>query len=88
MAPARDQIAPDSRRTDLRLFFAVNPGQHRAKDVAAALGIPPGKGRTQLTNELARMAREGKVERIRTVVEGRKSPITYYRQPTATPAEA
>lgn len=80
--PAKDQITPDSRRTDLRLFFAVNPGQHRPMDVAEALGIPPGKARTQLSNELARMAREGKVDRISVPVPGRAKPLTYYRQPT------
>lgn len=75
--PAAKQIDPTSRRSRLRLYFATNPGYHRAKDVAAALGQP-----TQyIANECARMAREGALERVRTSVEGRKLPITTFGVP-------
>ena len=80
MSPAPKQIDPTSRRSRLRLFFATNPGQHRAKDVAAALG-----DQTQyVANECARMARSGDLTRTQTPVEGRKQPITTLSAPTAT----
>lgn len=75
--PAAKQINPTSRRSRLRLFFATNPGQHRARDVAKALGEP-----TQyIANECGRMAREGALERVRTSVEGRSLPVTTFGVP-------
>lgn len=62
MSPAKNQIAPTSRRSRLRLFFATNPGEHDPKDVAAALGDEV----QRVQNECARMARSGDL--IRTQV--------------------
>lgn len=82
--PAKAQIDPTSRRSRLRLFFATNPGWHRAKDVAAALD-----DQTQyVANECGRMARTGDLERQQVVIEGRKQPVTTFAAPNRqeTPA--
>lgn len=76
--PAPKQIDPTSRRSRLRLFLATNPGHHRAKDVASALGDKP----QYVANELARMARSGDIDRRTTPAEGRTHPITTYGQQT------
>lgn len=82
--PAPKQIDPTSRRSRLRLFFATNPGHHRAKDVAKALGD---KGQ-YVANECARMARTGDLDRVQTPVEGRGQPITTYGAPAPKEAAA
>lgn len=72
--PARGQIDPTSRRSRLRLYFSANPGQHRAKDIAAILG-----DKTQyVANECGRMVRDGELARQHTNVPGRKTPITTF----------
>lgn len=72
--PAPNQIDPTSRRSRIRLFFATNPGRHRPRDVATALGDEY----LRVANELARMARDGDLMKVQTPIEGKVRPLTTY----------
>lgn len=85
MSPAKNGIDPTSRRSRLKLYFASNPGQHSAKDVATTLGDDPMK----VQNECARMARDGQLTRtqVSPPAVGKPRGVSTYSAPTEPTTE-
>lgn len=81
MSPAKGQTTPDSLRQQLIDWFTAHPGYYRPMQVAESLGIPTGPERRKMTNECARLAREGVILRLNASAPGRTLPITTYGAP-------
>lgn len=83
--PARDQLVADSRRTQIRIWFATHPGWHSP---SALYGAFPDDDRQTIRNEVKRLAdaTDG-VIRYRRPGAAPKGPGTKYARPGTNPPE-
>lgn len=59
MPPAPNQLAPDSLRSQLRVWLTLHPGWHTTRQIADGLGVTDPAARTALIVALSRLARAG-----------------------------
>jgi hypothetical protein len=87
--PAKGYTDPHALPVRLVSWLRENPGEHRARDVAEGLGVPPGMTKADWThkvgNALGRLARDGSVRReFRDL--GYKKPMGVYLIPETADA--
>ena len=87
--PAKGYTDPNALPTRLTEWLRQHPGEHRARDVAAGLGVPDGMTRAawsqKVANALGREVQRGTVRRQDRDL-GYKRPVGLYALPETAPA--
>lgn len=87
--PAKGYTDPTALPARLCSWLREHPGEHRARDVAAGLGVPSGMTRAtwsqKVANALGRLTRDGQVIRQNRDL-GYARPTGLYSMPAEQPA--